>query len=164
MKANYKIFTIPISTPDDLVNELNQFVQTHQIIKISKDLVKENEQTCWCFLIEYLSGSEAKKQSKPKSKIDYREVLSPEDFTLYAQIRDWRKKIAEKEGIALYSVLTNEQMARISQDKITSIEQLKKVDGIGDQRLKKYSGNIVQIVKEFMEQKNKRESAKKQAS
>jgi superfamily II DNA helicase RecQ len=164
MKANFKIVTIPISTPDDLVNELNQFVQTHQIIKISKDLVKENEQTCWCFLIEYLSGSEAKNQSKPKSKIDYREVLSPEDFTLYAQIRDWRKKTAEKEGVALYSVLTNEQMARIAEDKINSIEQLKNVDGIGEQRIKKYAGDIINILKKFVDEKNNREKNKKQVS
>ena len=49
-----------------------------------------------------------------KQRVDYKEVLSPADFALFAKLRDWRKATAEQEGIPVYAVLTNEQLAAIA--------------------------------------------------
>jgi hypothetical protein len=41
--------------------------------------------------------------------VDYREVLKPEEFEVFSRLREWRKAVAEKEGIPVYAVLTNGQ-------------------------------------------------------
>jgi superfamily II DNA helicase RecQ len=159
MKAFYKFFTIPIDSSDDIELELNRFIQSHKIIKVNKELITNRNEAYWCFLIEYLGKADTDDtttKNKSKPKVDYKEILSPEDFTLYAKIRDWRKQSAENEGIMLYSILTNEQMAKIAENKITSIEKFKQIDGIGEQRLKKYANDIIKIVKEFTNEKSKK--------
>jgi hypothetical protein len=34
----------------------------------------------------------------PRGRVDYREVLTPEDFAVYARLRDRRKEIAQPSG------------------------------------------------------------------
>ena len=44
-------------------------------------------------------------------EVDYREVLKPEEFEMFSRLREWRKALAEKEGVPVYTLLTNEQLA-----------------------------------------------------
>lgn len=75
-----------------------------------------------------------------KQRVDYKEVLSPEDFALFAKLRDWRKATAEQEGIPVYAVLTNEQLAAITTKRPGSISQLREVEGIGEAKAGRYGG------------------------
>jgi hypothetical protein len=47
-----------------------------------------------------------------RPKIDYKDVLKPEEFEVFSRLRDWRKSVAEKEAVPGYTVLTNEQLAQ----------------------------------------------------
>ena len=49
--------------------------------------------------------------------------------------------------IQLYTILTNEQMAKIDEKRIVNVEELKKISGIGDQRIKKYGKDIINVMK-----------------
>ena len=69
-----------------------------------------------------------------KNKIDYKEVLSEQDFAVYSTLRDIRKKIADTEGVPVYTILTNEQLAEIVRRKITSKNALSAIQGIGDKK------------------------------
>jgi hypothetical protein len=31
--------------------------------------------------------------------VDYKEVLKPEEFEVFSRLREWRKGVAEKEGV-----------------------------------------------------------------
>lgn len=58
----------------------------------------------------------------------------PEEFQTFSRLRDWRKAVAEKEGVPVYLVLTNEQLAQMVQ-KITKVARktgLKEIEGEGD--------------------------------
>jgi hypothetical protein len=37
--------------------------------------------------------------------VDYKEVLKPEEFEVFSRLRDWRRSVAEKEGVPVYAVL-----------------------------------------------------------
>ena len=137
MKLHYKFFSIPVNTSTDIEQEMNEFIKNHKIASIKKEFVNNQENTCWFFLIEYfeeIHDKDKKSGKNIKNAIDYREVLSPEIFTRYAKIREWRKQEAAKTAVQLYTILTNEQMAQIAEKKIITIDELKKVSGIGDQR------------------------------
>ena len=152
MSLQLKAFTMPIHTDSTIESELNTFLKTHKVINIRKEFVNNPDNLCWCFLVEYVAeeGNQTKTGKAVKNAVDYKEILSPEDFSVYAKIREWRKEVAEKNSIQLYAILNNEQMATIAQEKITTLDQLKQVPGIGEQRIKKYGKNIVEIMKNIL--------------
>ena len=45
-------------------------------------------------------------------KIDYKAVLSEGAFAVFSLLRDLRKTLAEAEGVPIYAVFTNEQLAK----------------------------------------------------
>jgi superfamily II DNA helicase RecQ len=63
--------------------------------------------------VEYLDGGGAGGlvPGGKLPKVDYKEVLKPEEFEVFSRLRDWRKAVAEKEGVPVYVVLSNEQLA-----------------------------------------------------
>ena len=66
-------------------------------------------------------------------KVDYREVLSPEDFAVFARLRQVRKEIAQDDAVPVYTVFTNEQLAQMVQGRATTKAALEKIAGVGDQ-------------------------------
>jgi superfamily II DNA helicase RecQ len=65
-------------------------------------------------LVEFLDSSEKNSGETIKSKVDYKDILTPEEFTLFSKLREVRKKLAEENGLPVYAVCTNEQLARNS--------------------------------------------------
>jgi superfamily II DNA helicase RecQ len=117
----YKFFVIPIKNISDAEDELNRFLRAHRVLSIHKEFVGEKENSFWTIAVEHLESSPAQSQSgESKSKIDYKQILSAEDFLLFSRLRDLRKEIAEKESIPVYAIFTNEQLACFHPSRIRS--------------------------------------------
>ena len=84
------------------------------------------------------------------TKIDYRESLDADTFRIFASLRSWRKDRAQEAGIPVYTVATNEQLARIAQDRVQSKTDLEKVDGFGTSRMSKYSEELLTLCRHEM--------------
>ena len=163
MDIQIKFFSVPVGYESDVEHEMNQFLRHHKIVKIRKEFVCQPDNICWCYAVEYLSGSdsqkgdkaadEKKKKKDEKPKIDYAEVLSPDDFAIYAEMRTWRKELSEKKGVYAFTILTNAQMAQIAEKKIHTLEDLEKVSGIGEQKINEYGEVIVDLMKSIIKEK-----------
>jgi superfamily II DNA helicase RecQ len=81
-----------------------------------------------------------------RPKVDYKEVLKPDEFEVFSRLREWRKGVAEKEGVPVYTVLTNEQLAQIIQKKVSSKAALKEIEGVGDARVEKYGEAVLETL------------------
>ena len=79
------------------------------------------------------------------NKVDYKEVLSEEDFAVYAKLRDLRKELAERYSVSVYSVFNNKQLAEMVQERITSKTALQKITGVGEARATKYGEPFLKI-------------------
>lgn len=53
---------------------------------------------------------------------------------------------AEREGIPVYSVFTNEQLAEMIRTRVRSKEELKRIEGIGDARVAKHASALLAIL------------------
>jgi superfamily II DNA helicase RecQ len=138
-----KMFTIPIKNVIEAESEMNGFLRGHRVLAVKKEFVADGENSFWSFCVEYLDGAAVASTGGMASgtrppKVDYREILTPEEFELFSRLRDWRKVAAEKEGVPVYAVLTNGQLAQVVQKKITTNAGLKEIDGVGDARMDKY--------------------------
>jgi superfamily II DNA helicase RecQ len=139
-----KLFVLPIKNLGAAEAEMNAFLRGHRVLAVKKEFVPDGENSFWTFCVEYLDGVSPMGGRPPK--IDYKEVLKPEQFKVFSRLRDWRRSVAEKEGVPVYAVLTNEQLAQMVQKQVNSKEGLKEIEGVGDARVAKYGEVLVQLL------------------
>ena len=120
---------------------LNVFLNQRRVSSIHKELVVDGANSFWAIAVEYLNGSPMTNSSVPnrKSQVDYKELLSPEDFAVYSKLRETRKQIAEREGVPVYTIFTNQQLADMATNGVSSQTQMAKIKGVGKSRIEKYA-------------------------
>ena len=135
-----EIFTIPVKHPQEAQEGLNRFLRSHRVLTVEKVFHASGEGCFWTFCVEYLEGTSNLPADKKKSvpKIDYKEVLSDEQFAVFSRLRDLRKSLAEREAVPAYAIFTNEQLAAMVRGKVQTMSELAKIEGLGESRVKKY--------------------------
>ncbi len=111
----FKLFSIPATGNAESEEELNRFLRSHRAVSVQKELINGHT-ACWCFCVEYLLNSplpEGKTGGGGRQRVDYKEILSAEDFALFVRLREARKQLAATEAIPVYAVCTNEQLAEM---------------------------------------------------
>jgi len=143
--TQYTSFFVSPFGEKSVTDELNSFLRSHRIINVEKKLIDGERGTGWLFLVEY--GNEAGKNSSnaPSQRIDYREVLNPVEYALYDKLRNLRKGIAEKSGIPVYAVFTNDQLAGMVKNPPKTAKDLLSISGIGEARAKQYGEAFINI-------------------
>ena len=142
-----KLFVLPIKNLAAAEAEMNGFLRGHRVLAVKKEFVPDGENSFWSFCVEYLDGAGAGALLPGgRPKVDYKEVLKPEEFEVFSRLRDWRKSVAEKDGVPVYTVLTNEQLAQMVQKQVKSKAGLKEIEGVGDARVEKYGEALVQLL------------------
>ncbi|OQX09234.1 MAG: hypothetical protein BWK73_23320 [Thiothrix lacustris] len=148
-----KFFRIPVANPEGIEADLNAFCDQHRVSNVDKQFVADAANSFWAVCVTWsdnegsLAGSSFKRTTNPKTgKIDYKEVLNDDDFIVFSRLRELRKNIAERDGIAAYNVFTNEQLAAIVQRRISSKTALMEVDGIGQTRADKYGDAFLECL------------------
>ena len=124
-------------------DELNLFLRSHRIVNVEKRLVDGERGTGWLFLVEY--GAEVKTQSPSAPRIDYRDVLNEQEYALFDRLRELRKDIAEKQGVPVYAVFTNEQLAGMVKTPPLALKDILALSGVGDARVKQYGEAFLSI-------------------
>jgi superfamily II DNA helicase RecQ len=133
------------------MGELNRFLGSHRVIGVEKHLVTaQGGGPVWVFCVEYLRGPAPEGRGSGGNatpKVDYREVLSPEDFAVFSRLREVRKGLAERDGVPPYSVFTNEQLAVMVRQRVADTAGLEKIDGVGAARLEKYGAAVLEVLR-----------------
>ncbi|MEZ4468394.1 MAG: HRDC domain-containing protein [bacterium] len=133
----YHFAAIPVLDPAAAAAELNRFLASHQVLGVDRQLIFDGQQSLWSVCVSYQEG-EARPEPPRKGGVDYKELLSAEDFAVFSALRVLRKELAEREGIPPYGVLTNEHLATLSQGAVLSLADLEKLPGVGPGRRDKY--------------------------
>ncbi|MEE9350678.1 MAG: HRDC domain-containing protein [Thiotrichaceae bacterium] len=151
----YRFFTIPVLSPELEQQALNQFCMQQRIVSVDREFVSQGDQSTWAFCLSYIEGaavsSEFSKKQR-KERIDYKEILNEDDFAKYVELRELRKQLAEKHGIPVYAVFTNEQMANMVQQTASTLEALKSIDGVGHARIEKYGEVFLKRLLEWFDE------------
>ncbi len=152
----YQIFRVPAETPDAANEALNRFVRSHQVLRVEQHY----DQGAWHFCVHYLSGTASSEADEKKpAPIDYREVLTAEEFVRFLKLKEWRKTKAEAMDTKVYNVVTNAQLAEIVQKQVVTLSGLGAVTGMGKKRLELYGDELVQVLQELMNDEASGQSA-----
>lgn len=103
----YNFFTIPAIDNAEAQQELNQFFAQHRVVTVEKNFVEAGANSYWSICVEVTEGEKLLTLAKHKSQVDYKEILNENDFTVFAQLRNLRKTMAESEGVPAYALFTN---------------------------------------------------------
>jgi len=145
----FKFFIVPIHGLAAAEEVLNTFLRSHRVLAVDRRWVEEGSDSFWAFCIDYLDGaggSPANDSGSGRRKVDYKEVLAPDEFAVFSKLRELRKEIAQVEAVPVYTLFTNEQLAQIVQAKVRSKADLEKVAGVGDARIEKYGDRILSVL------------------
>jgi superfamily II DNA helicase RecQ len=129
-------FLSPFGEPS-ACEDLNHFLRSHRIVNVEKKMVDGERGTGWLFLIEYGQENKGAPQSA-KDRVDYRSILSEQEYALFERLRQLRKETAEKHGVPVYAVFTNDQLAAMVKSPPKTLRDLQKLNGIGEGRVKQY--------------------------
>jgi hypothetical protein len=108
-----QIFTIPVISSTEQIEALNKFLRSHTIIDIDKQLISSEQNSYWTFCVRYLAGNYPVAANQTE-KVDYKEILAPDVFSRFSLLRGCRKEIAEKNGVPVYVVFTNQELSAIA--------------------------------------------------
>ena len=138
-----KHFTIPITAAGTEDDEINKFLRGHQVLNAQEKLVCHQSEQYWCITVRYAAAGSSGKTPRRQS-VDYREVLAPEVFARFVDLRKRRKEIAATEEIPAFAVFTDKELAAIAELESPLASDLEQVEGIADKRVKRFGQRILQ--------------------
>ena len=142
-----KFFWVPAIDSACAEAELNRFLSSSRVIHL-ENAFYSGTPTGWSVCVHYDPSAPPQRSAKEKSsnrKIDYREELDEETFQIFAALRKWRKAMAGDDGVPLYTVATNEQLASIAQRRVRTATELQQIDGFGSGRRAKYGESLLEV-------------------
>jgi superfamily II DNA helicase RecQ len=141
-----RLFVLPIKNLAEAEAEMNAFLRSHRVLAVKKESVPDGESSFWTFCVEYLDAATAGPPplGGKAPKVDYKEVLQPEEFEVFSRLREWRKAVAEKEGVPVYVVLSNEQLAGMVRQRVSTKAGLQAIEGVGAARVEKYGAALLE--------------------
>ena len=141
-----QFFLVPIQGGDDAAEELNRFLGSHRIVSIDRQFVQDGPGSAWAFCVTYIRSSSRPDAVGKRGKVDYREVLSEQDFAVFARLRALRKTLADREGVPAYALFTNEQLAEMVQRRVRTADALSEIAGVGASRVEKHGEDFLAIL------------------
>ena len=141
----YEFFQIASADPDE-AEKLNRFLRTHRIINVEKHFFTDGPTGYWSFCVSWLEHTSGPDRVKGSSRIDYKEVLSEPQFAVYSALRELRKQLADREGMPIYAVATNEQLAEMVRKEVTSLTALQKIAGVGKAKAERYGESFITML------------------
>lgn len=158
-----KTFRIPVLEPELAEKELNVYLAAHRILNVERNFVADGQGSYWAVFICSNDLDPREESARSGDATDYREELSPEDFTVYSRLREIRKEISTQERIPAYRVFTNRQLAKMARQRTRTRSELESIAGVGVARAEKYGDvflrTIASLGKESEGGKSSKESA-----
>jgi hypothetical protein len=131
-----KFFIVPAFDPTAAEVEINAFIGRHRVVTIERRLVDQGSGSFWAICVDHFPAGAGpadglRRGSLDRNRIDYKQLLSPEEFAVFSRLRDLRKEIAQAEAV---------------QQRCRSTADLKAIDGFGESRIEKYGDRLLGIL------------------
>lgn len=142
-----KFFTIPILSAISEEETINKFLRSVKVLEIKRDLVVVGENAYWSICILYiLYGGGETSPVMQRGKVDYKEILTEEQFKKFCQLRKVRKQISEDDAVPAFAVFTDMELSEISKLEDINCSTIKQIYGIGIKKIEKYGMKFCELI------------------
>ncbi len=115
-----------------------------KLSELARPILK-GEQTV---LLRQYQKPERKRKEKTQPQFS-RLVLPPAEQKLFEKLRWWRMEIAREQNMPAYVIFQDATLREIAHAKPVTLDELRRISGIGDKRLAQWGQDIIQLVNEF---------------
>ncbi|MBX3733497.1 MAG: HRDC domain-containing protein [Verrucomicrobiae bacterium] len=137
----FAFFLVSADASAEAARALNTFLATHTVVRVTREWCGSGSVGSWAFCIEYTGA--ATEVGGAATRVDYREILPPKQFEVYARLRALRKTLSDREGQPPFAVFTNAQLAEIVRRECRTVDDLKGIDGLGEARIARYGAEVL---------------------
>jgi superfamily II DNA helicase RecQ len=103
-------------------------------------------------VVEYEERAERRRgQSPPRRERDPRKELPAASRPAYDRLREWRSLRARKDGVPVYVVFSNRELAAIAAAVPATKEALLAIEGIGKGKVDKYADDVFEVLTSLAE-------------
>ena len=143
----FKIVVIPFDRHRKMFDEdtLNRVLLNKHVISYQAEFFQAGEESYWTVFVEYDPLVE-----KPGARET--EGLDDAQKILLEKLRAWRKERAELDGIPVYIIATNKELANLVRGRPVTLEDLKEIRGFGQGKVAKYGQDIIGLIRSFYEE------------
>lgn len=150
-----KFFWIPALDSGVAEQELNAFLSRHRVVDIDRQFAVVGSVAGWSLCVQWVGecgeAGVAEKRGGRNAMVDYRVILDEPTFRIFAALREWRKEKAAAEGVPIYTIASNEQLAVIARRRIRTKAGLQEVEGFGAGRMDRYADPLLAVCLREME-------------
>lgn len=148
-------FSIRATQPEPSQAELNQFLRSQRVVSVQRHFVADGADSYWAFCVEVAEGQAplpaalraqgdgGRRAGGDGTAPDYKQILNEADFARFVGLREPRKQLAQREGVPVYAVFTNEQLAALAVAQPASLSEVAQVEGVGEARVRKYGADVL---------------------
>ena len=141
----FRVFQYPLPTAGEL-SDLNAFLASQRVATVAHHVVAHGQGGMLVFVVEVAGGPAGRAAPSGHHKVDYRETLSPAQFELFTRLRAARKAWADSEGLPVYALFTNAQLAQMAVGPCATAADLARIEGVGPARSEKYAERLLAIL------------------
>lgn len=145
-----KIFSVPLESETALDRErkLNDFLGSTNVKRVFASIANQPEGPIWSVLFFYEEGAEVTQKipANPGAPMDYGSPLTGEQVKWMIALKKWRADQAASEGVPLYMVAQNRWLEEIVRMPARALDDLVKVQGLGEWRVQKYGAKILEVL------------------
>jgi superfamily II DNA helicase RecQ len=149
-----QVFSIPMEGDEEATAQLNLFLRTHKVLCIEKAPVIAQGRQYWSVCVEFLprrpgsapATASGSANTPDKPKIDYRQILTPPEFSRFSKLRQLRKQLADSEAVPVYALFTNAQLADMARKVPKSKAALGEVEGLGEAKIGRYADVLLGLL------------------
>jgi superfamily II DNA helicase RecQ len=148
LEKMFKIITIPFDRQKKGFDEeiLTRFVINKHVTFHRSEFFQDGEDTFWTVFLEYDPLLE---KTGDKETI----ALNEPQKLLWERLRAWRKEAAEKNGVPVFIIATNRELADVTKQAPVTLEALKQIKGFGKGKIEKYGRDIIAMISAFYSEK-----------
>ena len=140
-----KLFNVPLTDDGKAQTELNKFLAGHKVLEVEQRFFQNEKGGCWSFCVRYIQNGLVSEAPMFKGKVDYKTILSEDEFWIFSSLREIRKQLATNDAVPAYAVFTDEELANITKLPTLDIVNMLKIKGIGERKVEKYGKAMLEM-------------------
>lgn len=150
-----KIINVPLTDDGAMQAELNRVLAGSRVLEVEQRFFQNEKSGCWSFCVRYIPNAmPAAPHASSKERVDYKQVLSEQEFAVFSALRDIRKQLAQQDAVPAYAVFTDEELAGIAKLPQVEANKLTQVHGIGEKKVQKYGKKMMEMYHDQREVKH----------
>jgi ATP-dependent DNA helicase RecQ len=132
---------------------LRDFIKDKEVVSIRDHFFIHHEQPYLAMIVTYTlkplptaaAAPRPDRRSKQRDEA-WREFVAEADVPLFNTLRDWRAARAKQDGVPLYVICDNRQLAAIVAARPQTLSALGEVEGIGKAKLERYGADLLAVL------------------